>query len=77
MGGASTHPPFLTGVFVMNEQDIYSYFVIGLCILMVIILPFIVREIWLTTRETFFALLLALYGVMCAVLALMLTGVLT
>lgn len=61
----------------MNEQEVYGYFVMALCILMVIILPFIVREIWLTTRETFFALLLALYGVMCAVLALMLTGVLT
>ena len=60
----------------MNEQEVYGYFVMALCILMVIILPFIVREIWLTTRETFFALLLALYGVMCAVLALMLTGVL-
>ena len=61
----------------MNEQEVYGYFVMALCILMVIILPFIVREMWLTTRETFFALLLALYGVMCAVLALMLTGVLT
>tara|TARA_Y100001951_G_C11112825_1_gene168445 strand:+ start:107 stop:286 length:180 start_codon:yes stop_codon:yes gene_type:complete len=58
----------------MNEQEVYGYFVMALCILMVIILPFIVREIWLTTRETFFALLLAFYGVICAVLALMMAG---
>ena len=58
----------------MNEQDIYSYFVIGLCILMVIILPFIVREMWLTTRYHSFALFCILFGGMCALLLHFLTG---
>ena len=55
-------------------MDIQIYFVMALCVLMVIILPFIVREMWLTTRETFFALLLALFGAMCALLFALMTG---
>tara|TARA_Y100001951_G_scaffold34682_1_gene27327 strand:+ start:220 stop:429 length:210 start_codon:yes stop_codon:yes gene_type:complete len=58
-------------------MDIVLIYVMALCILMVIILPFVVKEIWESAegqKENFFVWLLILYGAMCALLPILMLG---
>ena len=48
----------------MDTQFII-YGISFIAVIMVVILPFIIRTIWTTTDQTFFALLLILYGLIC------------